>query len=413
VGKNRKFDIVVWGASGFTGRLVCEYLVNKYGLGETSQFEWAIAGRNREKLEKIQRELTAKYSFEIPILIGNSFDIESIKTITSSTKVILTTVGPYLKYGITLVDACIQTQTHYCDLTGEVPFVHQTIQQFHEDARTAKVKIVHSCGFDSVPSDLGLMMLQNKVIQKVNSPLDRVRLYVKKIKGGVSGGTISSMLEIMKNAKDRSFRKILNNPYSLYPKEFSSGPKQPDLKKIEWDETVNQWVGPFIMSRFNSAIVRRTNALSNFIYGQSFIYDEVSVYPKKTFSKFRAELNRIGLGILVTLLYFSFTRWILKNTILPKPGEGPSKQKREEGFFKLVLIGLSNGKQQKVTVSCNSDPGYSGTAIMIAESALCLAINTKYLPERYGILTPAVAMGNSLIERLQNVGMEFKYTDKM
>ena len=411
--KNRKFDIVVWGASGFTGRLVCQYLAKNYGLGETSQLQWAIAGRNRKKLENLQRELTAKYNHELPILIGNSFDIESLKTITSCTKVILTTVGPYLKYGITLVDASIQTQTHYCDLTGEVPFIHQTIRQYQENARAAKVKIVHSCGFDSVPSDLGVMMLQNKVIQKVNSPLDRVRLYVKKIKGGVSGGTISSMLEIMKNAKDRSIRKILNNPYSLYPKEFSSGPKQPDLKNIEWDETVNQWVGPFIMSRFNSAIVRRTNAISNFIYGQNFIYDEVSAYPKKPFSKFRAELNRIGLGILVTLLYFSFSRWVLKNTILPKPGEGPSKQKQEEGFFKLLLIGLANGKQQKVTVSCKSDPGYSGTALMIAESALCLAFNTENLPESSGILTPAVAMGNSLIERLQNAGMEFKFTDKV
>ena len=407
--EKREFDIVIWGASGFTGNLVCQYLVENYGVSEHSKLQWAIAGRNREKLEKVRNGLKIEHPKILQILTGDSFDLESLTKITSNTKVILSTVGPYLKYGLSLVEACVQTQTHYCDLTGEIPFIHQTMEKFHDSAVSSKVKIVHSCGFDSVPSDLGVLMLQNEAIKNQEKPLNKIRLYVKKIKGGVSGGTIASMLELMRKSKDKSIRKILNNPYSLYPKGVPVGPKQPDLKKIGWDETIHKWVGPFIMSRSNSAIVRRTNALLNFKYGNDFIYDEVSTYSIGWFSRFRAEINRLGLGLFITLLYFRFTKCILKNTILPKPGEGPSETSRANGLFILELIGNQDGKKLKVTISCNSDPGYSGTALMIAESAICLA-QDKNLPDNYGILTPSTSMGNALVDRLRKAGMEFEYS---
>ena len=406
--KNREFDIVIWGASSFTGKLVCQYLIGKYGFGDTAPIRWAMAGRNLPKLEKVRNDLKIKHSNDLQILIGDSFDLESLKNITSKTNVILTTVGPYLKYGLSLVDACVQTKTHYCDLTGEIPFIHQTMEKFHDTAVSSKVKIVHSCGFDSVPSDLGVLMLQEHSLRKTGMPLNKIRLYVKKMKGGVSGGTIASILELMKRAKDKSIRKILKNPFALYPNGIPPGPKQPNLKKIEWDDTIERWTGPFIMSSFNSAVVRRTNALLNFKYGQDFIYDEVSTYPIRPFSRIKAEMGRLGLGLIIALLYFRFSRWILKNTVLPKPGEGPSQQSREKGFFKLELMGIQNEKRYKVTVSCKSDPGYSGTALMIAESAVCLAMDKDTLSQNYGILTPATAMGNILTKRLIKGGMKFE-----
>ncbi len=384
--------------------------MKKYGVGETSQIRWAIAGRNRKKLQKVRSDLKIQNKDELPILNGNSFDIESLKLITNETSVILSTVGPYLKYGITLVESCVMTKTHYCDLTGEIPFIHKSIEKLHDSAVAAKVKIVHSCGFDSIPSDLGVFMLQNEAIKELGKPLNSVRLYVKKIKGGVSGGTIASMLGLIVKAKDKFIGKILKNPYSLYPKEVPLGPKQPDLKKIEWDETYQRWIGPFIMSRFNSAIVRRTNALMKFTYGKDFIYDEVTTYPKVPFSRIKAEINRIGLGIIIFCFYFRFPRWILKNTLLPKPGEGPSEKARVNGYFILDLIGTEKNKNFKVNISCKSDPGYSGTALMIAESALCLALDMDILPQNHGILTPATAMGKTLIKRLTKAGMKFKFS---
>ena len=407
----RSYDIVIWGASGFTGKLVCQYLMKNYGTGMESAFRWTISGRNHKKLETIRKELKLNDPEEMPILIGDSFDLESLKAITSKTKVILTTVGPYSLYGSAMVEACIQTQTHYCDLTGETPFIHHSINNFHESAEKEKVKIVHSCGFDSVPSDLGCFMLQDRSICEFGTPLKRIRLYVRKIRGGVSGGTIASMIEIMKLAKKKDARRILKNPYSLYPKNTPKGQKQPHQKKIQWDEISKCWTGPFIMSWFNSAIVRRTNALLNFKYGKDFIYDEVSVIPKKPLSKIRAQCYALGLGLFTGMLYFRLTRWLLSKTILPKPGQGPSEESRKNGFFILDLIGAQSNNTLKVTVSCGSDPGYSGTALMIGESAVCLALDEELLPQKFGILTPATSMGKILINRLKKAGMEFEYSN--
>ena len=190
------------------------------------------------------------------------------------------------------------------------------------------------------------------------------------------------------------------------------GRKQPHQKKIEWDEISKCWTGPFIMSWFNSAIVRRTNALLNFKYGKDFIYDEVSVIPKKPFSKVKAQCYALGLGLFTGMLYFRFSRWLLSKTLLPKPGQGPSEKSRKSGFFIFDLIGAQSNNMLKVTVSCGSDPGYSGTALMIGEAAVCLAIDEKLLPQNFGVLTPATAMGKTLINRLKKAGMEFEYSNE-
>ena len=404
----RIYDIVIWGASGFTGKLVYKYFLKNYQNKTDDLLKWAIAGRDLQKLSSFLDKNT-----NIPILVGDSYNLESLIEITSKTKVILTTVGPYSIYGENLINACIQTHTDYCDLTGEIPFIKNTIKDYHELALSKKIKIVHSCGFDSVPSDLGVFYLQKKSMEKLDRPLEKVRLYVKKIRGGVSGGTIASMLYLIENSKDITIRKLLKNPYSLYPKDIKSGPKQPNLKKIKWDNIYQRWIGPFIMSGFNSAIVRRTNALLNFKYGENFIYDEVSSYSKGYFNKIIAIVKNYGLGILIFLLYFKISRTLLKNIFLPKPGDGPSEKLRNNGYFILELIGIQNKKKFILTISCNSDPGYSGTAIMIAESAITLALNRNDTPNTFGVLTPTTGMGEALIKRLIKSGMKFEFNSKI
>ena len=407
--KQRQYDIVVWGATGFTGQLVCEYLASNYNINYDSDLKWAIAGRNQQKLEKIQTQLIKnnKGNGSMSVLVGDSLNVDSLVKITAQSKVVLTTVGPYSLYGKQLISACIKTGTHYCDITGEIPFIWDRIREDHAQAVKANVKIVHSCGFDSIPSDLGCLFLQNYAIQNIGSPCSSIKLYVDKIKGGVSGGTVFSMIEIIKRSTDKKIRKILFNPYALYPEKIEKGPKQPWQKKTQWDETVHCWISPFIMAQFNSCIVRRSNALLNFKYGRDFLYDEVIMLPNKKISYLKAEIRRMGFKTLTALLYFSLTRIILQKTVLPNPGQGPSKETREKGYFKLKLVGTLNGEKIGIQVSCNKDPGYSGTAQMISEAALCLAKDEEKLPEKYGILTPASAMGSVLIERLQNAGMDF------
>ena len=407
--KQKKYDLVVWGATGFTGQLVCEYLASNYNVNYDSDLRWAIAGRNQAKLENIRADLIKKNKGKgnLPVLIGDSHKVESLVRITAQTKVVLTTVGPYLHYGETLVSACITTGTHYCDITGEIPFIWNTIHKLHDSALKAKVKIVHSCGFDSIPSDLGCLFLQNHAIQSNGKPCTHVKLFVEKIKGGVSGGTVASMIAIIKRVKDKKIKKLLFNPFALYPEGTPPGPKQPWQKKTQWDEIMHCWISPFIMAQFNSCIVRRSNALLNFKYGRDFLYDEVIMLPNKKLSYLKAEIRRMGFKTLTALLYFSLTRIILQKTVLPNPGQGPSKETREKGYFKLKLVGTLNGEKIGIQVSCNKDPGYSGTAQMISEAALCLAKDEEKLPEKYGILTPASSMGSVLIERLQNAGMDF------
>ena len=407
--EQQKYDLVVWGATGFTGQLVCEYLASHYNVNNDSNLRWAIAGRNQRKLETIRAELIRKNHGKgsLPILIGDSHDVDSLVKITAQAKVVLTTVGPYSLYGEALVSACIKTGTHYCDITGEIPFIWNTIHKLHDSAIKAKVKIVHSCGFDSIPSDLGCLFLQNQAIQSNGKPCTYIKLYVERLKGGVSGGTVASMIAIIKQVKDEKIKRVLFNPFALYPEGTPPGPKQPWQKKIQWDEALNCWTSPFIMAQFNCCIVRRSNALLDFKYDRDFLYEEVITLPNKKLAYFKGELRRIGLKVLTGLLYFPFTRVILQKTILPKPGQGPAREIREKGYFRLKLVGSLDGEKISARVSCEKDPGYSGTAQMISEAALCLAKDDLNLPKIYGILTPASAMGTALIDRLQNSGMNF------
>ncbi|MFQ6678029.1 MAG: saccharopine dehydrogenase family protein [Fidelibacterota bacterium] len=397
---DRKFQIIVWGATGFTGQLVAEYLQNHYG----DKIRWAIAGRNREKLQSVKENLRLNESVEC--LIGDSLNEESLKTISSKTGVIISTVGPYMIYGKSLVSACVETKTDYCDLTGEIPFVKNSIDLFYEKAKKNKVKIVHSCGYDAIPSDIGCWLLEDTAIHLYKEPMQNVKLFVLGTKGKFSGGTIASMVNLLKES-DKEIRRIQLDPYVLCEKVNERMPHQ-RIQNFTWyDPRVESFTAPFVMSAFNTRVVFRTNDLLDYRYGRNFMYDEGMVVGKGMKGKILGSMVTFGLGMFIKLMSIGVTRFILMNTLLPKPGEGPTREERENGYFKMKLISEDEEKNRRiaVTISDSNDPGYGSTAKMLAESALCLALDKKVLPPHFGVITPAVAFGKEIIDRLKNAGM--------
>jgi short subunit dehydrogenase-like uncharacterized protein len=410
---NRKFDIILFGATGFTGRLVAEYFLREYGLKKS--LNWGIAGRDRKKLEELRFRLKSitKEALKIPILIGDSHQINSLNKIAKQTKVICTTVGPFMKYGMLLVKACIDNKTDYCDITGETPFIRTNIESYHNLAVKNEIRIVHCCGYDSIPSDLGCLMVQNFSIQSFNNPCEKVLFYAGKTKGGFSGGTIASMINITEKSKfDKKMRTVLKDPYALNGQDEWRGHDDLGQKDIKWDSNLGVWTGPFIMAMINTRIVRRTNVLLNLKYGKNFSYQEVMTFPNGYLNKIRAKFFRLGLGFIQKILRNQILCFILKKYILPSSGQGPSKSVRENGFFNVTVIGKGyrgDGTLFKVKgdIYCDKDPGYAGTAKMLGESAICLALYKKELPNSYGVLTPAAGLGKILIKNLKQKGMKF------
>ena len=395
----REFDIIIWGASSFTGQLVTEYLFNRYG---SSKIKWAIAGRNLDKLEKVRSHVAHE---KIPIFIADSFDKESLSKFVKKTKVVCSTVGPYSLYGTKLVKLCIENNTNYCDITGEAHWIRTLIDSFHKEAKSKKIKIVNSCGFDSTPSDMGVYFIQNKIKKVYNNYAKSIKMRVAGIRGGISGGTYSSINNLLREAfNDKTIFKLLNNPYGLNPKDKMEGLDKKDLRKIIFDKESNSWIYPFIMAGINTKIVRRSNALSNFQYGKDFKYEEAMMSGKGISGFWKAILAIFPLA-MIGLNPNSFLKKIV-NSFMPKPGEGPGVKKRKNGFYNLrFYVTIDEKRKAFAKVIGDSDPGYGSTSKMLAESALCLAFDK--LPEKYGVLTPSVAMGDSLLNRLQNKTVAF------
>lgn len=406
----REFDIVLWGATGFTGSLVAEYLV-AHRLGT---IKLALAGRDRGKLEQVRAELARRHAgaAELPLLLGDSHDRASLDAIASRTKVVCSTVGPYAKYGEPLVAACAAAGTHYCDLTGEPQFVHEMIARHHAAAQASGARIVHCCGYDSVPSDLGVFML-HRAFMDCGGQLQRAHTVVGKVKGGVSGGTIASALLVAEQARrDASVRKVVMDPYALYPQGEAAGPDEPDALGVHRDADLDQWTAPFVMAGINGKVVRRSNALLGFAYGREFRYSEVMGTGAGVGAAIRAAVVSVGTVVMLPMMAVGPTRKLLQR-LLPAPGEGPDRATREAGFFVMHLIGdgvdqHGASMQLRGRVEGTSDPGYGETAKMLAESALCLACDPLDSPG--GVCTPASSMGEALLERLRAAGMTFAWS---
>lgn len=401
--QSREFDIIIWGASGFTGRLVAEYLFKQYGT--SGNLKWAMAGRNQQKLETVRATIADK---SVPIVVADSSDETSIKQMVLRTKVICTTVGPYAIYGSKLVAACVENKAHYCDLAGEVQWMRQMIDKHHQTAQANGVKIVHSCGFDSIPSDMGVYFIQREAKVQKGQRAKKISMRVAAMKGGLSGGTYASLSKVIEQAqKDKTIYKVLTNPYGLNPPNQQEGEDRPDLMSVVFDKTSQSYVGPFIMAGINTKVVRRSNALSNYSYGKDFRYDEATLNGKGFKGKIKGILAAIPL-IFMTAKPKSVLKSIA-NKLLPKPGEGPNEEQRENGFFNLrFYVTLEDGSSAMGKVTGDKDPGYGSTSKMLAESAVCLAVDE--LPKISGVLTPSVAMGDALLQRLEkSSGLTFSF----
>jgi short subunit dehydrogenase-like uncharacterized protein len=406
---NREFDIVLWGATGFTGKLVAEYLATKYGCDGT-QLKWAIAGRSEEKLNLLKTSLKNidPKAENLSILVADINTPSSLQKLTRRTQVVCTTVGPYNLYGKDLLSACLQEQTHYCDLTGEPNFIRYSIDSFHKQAKEKKIQIVHSCGFDSIPSDLGTLFLQKESERNLGSLCKEVLFVAGESKGSFSGGTIASLLGVIEEiTSDDSIRKILEDPYSLNPPEIR-GSDTIDPTDIVYIDALKTWACPFVMGPINTRVVRRTSAL---LHGSNpFLYQERMGLGDGIGGWFLAQSIRLGLGSILALSSLSLTRNFLKDTLFPSSGEGPDLELRENGFFKISILGFKNGLSNKadiqVNISGKRDPGYGATSRMLGESAVALAKGD--VQPIYGVITPAIAFGLPFLERLKNVDISFQ-----
>ncbi len=399
----REFDVIIWGASGFTGRLVAEYIFQTYGA--QGAVKWAMAGRNQAKLEEVRAQVANE---QVPLLLADSHDEASLNTLAQKTKVICTTVGPYGQYGSKLVKACVENQTHYCDLSGEVPFMRQTIDLHHQAAQAKGVKIVHSCGFDSIPSDMGVYFIQETIKAQTGHYAPEIKMRVKTMAGGLSGGTYASLNDTMEKAqKDKSLFAVLLNPYGLNPEGEQEGPDTRDLNTIAYDEKAQSWLYPFIMASINTRIVRRSHALRQYPYGKEFRYEEAMMAGDGEEGKAKATKEAMMVGAIMSQPGSPEKEAMNKH--MPKPGEGPNQEERENGHYELwFYTTLKDGSLGFGKVTGDRDPGYGSTSKMLAESAICLAQDET--PPSTGVITPSIAMGEPLLKRLQeNAGLTFEY----
>lgn len=393
------YDVIVYGATSFVGQLLTQYLFNRHDVNR--QLRWAIAGRNPTKLNELRQSLGAQAK-NLAILIADADDESSLLTMCQQTKVIVSTVGPYALYGSTLVKVCAQSGTDYCDLTGEPQWIARMLNAYEADAKASGARIIHCCGFDSIPSDLGTYYLQQQAMQQFDQPCSRVKLRVKAIKGGMSGGTVGSMVGLIKEAaSDAALRKLLANPYALCPRDNSSKPKQPNLQFAEFDKDAQSWAAPFIMAGINTKVVHRSNALSHYAYGKDFVYDETMLTKKGFAGGAMAVGAAVGMAGFVAAVSLPPTRHLLERFVLPKAGEGPTPQQQASGFYDIRLLGSTkNGQTLQAKVTGDRDPGYGSTAKILGEAAVCLALDVDKNALDGGFWTPATAMGHKLIERL-------------
>jgi short subunit dehydrogenase-like uncharacterized protein len=402
---DRTCDVVVYGATGFVGKLTAAYLA----LNAPAGARIALAGRDRDRLEAVRADLGPDAA-GWAIIVADASDEASVAALAASARVVATTVGPFTKYGMPLLEACAEAGTHYADLTGEISFVRQAIDRCDATAKDSGARIVVSCGFDAVPSDLGVLELHHVVSEAGAGDLEETTLVVTSLRGGVSGGTLDSMkVQVDAMKTDKALRRLVADPYALSPdreKEPHLGDER-DLRTITRDRDLGRWRSPFVMAAYNTRIVRRSNALQDWAYGRRLRYSEVMGFPDGPVGLAMATGVTAGLGVVAGGLMFRPTRALL-DRVLPSPGEGPSEKTQRNGSFALEIhTRTSSGARFVATVTGTGDPGYAGTAVMFGESALALAFDGDSLPAAAGVLTPATGIGRPLVDRLRRHGFTF------
>ncbi|MEM1249933.1 MAG: saccharopine dehydrogenase NADP-binding domain-containing protein [Acidobacteriota bacterium] len=402
--KKREFDLVLWGASGFTGALVAEVLQRRC---HEEGVRWALGGRNEKKLSAVRERIGAP---DLPLILGDGEDAESLAAMAGSTRVVCTTVGPYAKYGSKLVEACVEAGTDYCDLTGEVHWIRQMIDAHETTARETGARIVPTCGFDSIPSDIGVFAVQGEMRRRYDVLSPFVRCGVADFKGGLSGGTLASMLNMMETAgKDRSVRRLMADPYALDPEGTPEGKDSRDQAGPRYDGALGEWTAPFVMAAINTRVVRRSKVLLE--YGDDFRYEESMLMGSGPFGAARAASVSAGMGAGVGALAVPPLRWMAMFW-LPEPGEGPTPEQQRNGFWELRFHadGPEDVPSLDAKLTGDRDPGYGSTSKMLAESALSLAVDSPIVEG--GFWTPASGLGQQLLDRLTgHAGLAFEVLD--
>jgi short subunit dehydrogenase-like uncharacterized protein len=403
---DRELDLVVLGAAGFVGRLTAGYLAEHAPPG----LRVGLAGRSAQRLAAVRDRLGAT-ARTWQLLAADSTDPGEARSLAQMAGTIATTVGPYRRLGLPLAQACAEAGTDYADLTGEVLFIRDTMASCQHAAARTGARIVHSCGFDSVPSDLGVLRTHEAAAIDGAGDLEDTTLVVTAMRGRVSGGTLASALwQIDDMRASASNRRIVTDPYALSPArdaEPALGDER-DLSGIRYDPGLQLWTGPFIMAGFNTRIVRRSNALQEWAYGRRFRYREVTGFGTGPGAPVRALAVTAALSALMAGVALRPSRALLW-PVLPKPGEGPGEKARRAGFFRLQIHArTAAGARYLTRVEARGDPGYAATAVMLGESALCLTLDRDRLPDRSGVLTPATAMGTALTNRLRSAGHTYQ-----
>lgn len=392
----REFDIIIYGATSFVGKILCHYLAEE---SRDPDLAWAMAGRSKSKLNHVRLGLGKPHA-EIRCLVAEADDESALRRLCLQTRVVISTVGPYALYGETLVKVCAETGTDYCDLTGEPQWIRRMIDRYQDTAAQNGARIVHCCGFDSIPSDLGVFFLQQVAQKRLGGYCQQVKMRVKGLKGGASGGTIASAVNVYKEAaKDKHLREELADPYSLCPPSPDARPAQHEVG-MEYDEDFASWSAPFVMAAINTRVVLRSNALLDPPYHKHFLYDEGMLTGDRSDGEKQAKKIARGMKLMTIALSVPALRWIALK-FLPKPGEGPSPEEQRDGFFDLRFVGYAEGNQTiAVRVTGDRDPGYGSTAKMLAQAGICLARDIPKDRVPGGFWTPSTAMGKKLIRRL-------------
>lgn len=406
----RDFDIVLWGATGATGRRAAHHLARRC---DECGLVLAIGGRNRDKLDAVREELPGDNS-KITILVGDSLDAAFMAELAARAQVVTSTVGPFALYGSALVAACATKGTHYCDLTAEPQWMRAMIDQHQDQARETGARILHACGHDSIPSDLGVQFLQETAIERYGQPCARIATRVTQMKGGFSGGTAASFLNAMRlRETDPEFDQLSRDPYALCPEGQRQGPDGPDRMmplQVTWDNELLAWTKPYFMGPMNSKVVRRSNAIMGYPYGRDFRYEETGLTRGGIGGWIAAMRSTLFGRLFLIAMAAPATRGLLQRHVLPKSGEGPSQQVRETGSYELVQVGvMADGTVLKARVTGQGDPGVRSTTLMLTETALCLAEDAPQISVGGGFWTPAAAMGKLLRDRITaHAGLSFE-----
>ncbi|QDW54512.1 saccharopine dehydrogenase family protein [Burkholderia sp. KBS0801] len=406
-------DLVVFGATSFVGQILTRYL-SEYLSGSGETLRWAIAGRSEAKLRHVREALGAAGQ-TLPIIVADAADDTQLQALCARTRVVVSTVGPYALYGEPLVRICAQTGTDYCDLTGETQWIKRMIERYEPTARQSGARIVHCCGFDSVPSDIGVLFLQQHARRQWGAPATHVKMRVKTLKGGASGGTVASVINVVREAAaDPALRRELLDPYALCPADHRFTVRQHAVRSAEFDRDSGTWIAPFVMAAVNERVVHRSNALANDAYGSRFAYDEAVITGTGLKGRLAALTMVAGLGAFMAGVLIPPVRGLMERFLLPKPGEGPSVAAQLAGRYDLRFFGRADdGRMLRVKVTGDRDPGYGSTGKMLGQAALSLALDCSRDGVKTGrgggFWTPATMFDARFVERLErHAGLRFE-----